>query len=157
MQKIHAVSDCKECGRNWCDANVWMLNEPKVTDYYIVAEPLKKLGCDKLPSGTYAVRSRDSGAIYAFDKYWRRDRIGEAPYNEGDTYTQPPTPYDDAWNRHCKEEEVIVGVDSFHSQWHDDRSWTISCGKLDTNKFYLGECTDSGYVNDYSLGTNRVD
>jgi len=152
LQSIHAVADCKQCGRKWCDASSWLLNEPSIEDYYIVAEPLKKLGCDKLPSdGTFAVRGRDSGRIYAFDATWEHDKIGAAPYTE--EHELPATKFDEAWSRSCVKgddgDQVVIGIESFHSNWHDDRSWKVTCAKLDTERFYLGECTDSGYVNDY--------
>eukprot|EP01084_Bolivina_argentea_P001359 2509_1 len=62
------------------------------------------------------------------------------------------TPYDDPWIRDCNTinaNAAMIGATSSHDNNREDRQWVWYCGVLDSSKYYLTGCTDTGYLNGY--------
>lgn len=61
---LHHVTQCSQCGKEWCNDNDWGINAPGVEDSYVVGDALDDWGCDNIPESPMGVRNSQTGAIY---------------------------------------------------------------------------------------------
>jgi hypothetical protein len=61
---LHHVTDCNQCGPNWCDSSTWLQNGPDVENGYEIGNSLPEFGCENLPENPTATRNSQNGAIY---------------------------------------------------------------------------------------------
>ena len=63
------------------------------------------------------------------------------------------TSYDEEWSRNCDDlnggHSAIKGMISTHSNYYEDRQFTIHCGGLDLTKFRLNDCFWTKQLNNY--------
>eukprot|EP01083_Nonionella_stella_P253579 872415_1 len=67
-------------------------------------------------------------------------------------FAMSPTRYDQLDHRDCystKQHSALIGGRSDHSNRYEDRQWEFHCGTLDTSKYLLTGCYDTGYVNNW--------
>jgi hypothetical protein len=74
---LHHVTQCSQCGKNWCDSNDWGINAPAVEEAYIVGDSFPDWGCDSLPEPAMIVRNSDTGAIYVLGPNPKVFKTGE--------------------------------------------------------------------------------
>lgn len=61
---LHHVTDCNQCGVNFCASGMWQANTANVEAGYAVGSSVPMWGCSNVPANPYVVRNSGSGAIY---------------------------------------------------------------------------------------------
>ena len=88
-------------------------------------------------NGEYSVHSN----YYEDRKYLFRycKPLSMLSFTETSLLTQ--TSYDEEWSRNCNNlnggHSAIIGIESIHNNYYEDRLFTIHCGGLDLTKFNL--------------------
>jgi hypothetical protein len=63
---LHLVSNCEECGTEWCDGG-YQEESPAVEEGYLLGPPLNSWGCEHVLTGMARVRNSKSSKVYLVD------------------------------------------------------------------------------------------
>lgn len=64
---LHHVTDCNQCGKDFCATSVWNQNSASALAGYTGGTSLPDFGCSNLPANPYVVRNSDTGGIYVVE------------------------------------------------------------------------------------------